>query len=221
MIRIICGFLFLCVLFCNVAANADVKYTFEEIKDNNILLVNLSYRLPYDFEPENLVVPDVPRPENKAEKKVKLLPEAANALEKLFQEAANNGYTLYAVSGYRDYYEQKRLYEDKVASVGEWNARKTVAKPGTSEHQLGLAMDINGNSTLKKGLTNDFGESPEGVWVMQNAHRFGFIIRYPADKVDVTGYSWEPWHVRYVGKDVAADIYSLKITLEEYHEKGK
>lgn len=219
MFKTICCLLFFCTLFCGTPASAEVKYTMDEVEKGGItLLVNLTYRLSYDYEPSGLVVPNVPRPENKTEKKVNLLPEAATALEKLFQEAAASGYTLYAVSGYRDYYEQKRLYADRVEAIGERRAKKTVAYQGASEHQLGLAMDINGESTLKKGLTNDFGDSPEGAWITQNAYRFGFIVRYPEDKTDVTGFSWEPWHIRYVGKEAAADIYTLGITLEEYCE---
>lgn len=217
-IKLICS-LFLFVIFYSLAANAEVKYKLDEIDENDTtILVNLSYRLPYEYVPDNLLTPNTSRQKNKKESHVRLRPEAAEALEKLFEEAKKNGFTLYTVSGYRSYYEQRRLYEDKVEAVGERQARQTVAPQGTSEHQLGLAMDINGESTLKKGLSNDFGESPEGIWITQNAHRFGFIIRYPKDKTDVTGYRWEPWHIRYVGKEAAVDIYTLHCTLEEYTE---
>ncbi|HML47041.1 MAG TPA: M15 family metallopeptidase [Clostridia bacterium] len=137
-------------------------------------------------------------------------------MEDLFKEAARAGYTLYAVSGYRSYALQSSVYRSKVSAVGEKRAQLVVARPGTSEHQTGLAMDINGKTTLSQGLVEAFGNSPEGRWVADQAHRFGFIVRYPRDKTDRTGYSWEPWHLRYVGVGHATAIYVMDVTLEEY-----
>lgn len=209
----------LLVLALCMPAMAEVKYK----KDDSVLktttvLVNRTHKLSYEYVPDELVVPMVLRPDNKDESKVTMRPAAARALEELFAEAKVNGHTLYAVSGYRSYYEQKRLFEDKAEQVGEKQAMRTVAPQGTSEHQLGLGMDINGSSTLSKGLDVAFGQSPEGLWVTQNAHRFGFIIRYPEDKANITGYIWEPWHLRYVGKDISSDIFEKGLTFEEYYE---
>jgi len=179
------------------------------------VLVNLEHRLTYEYEP-NVVMPNVLAAPDKGSS-ILLRREAASALEDMFAEARAAGYTLYAVSGYRDYYAQKRLFENKVNAVGETKAMLTIAPQGTSEHQLGLALDLNGESTLKEGLEEVFGDSPEGRWVAENAHRFGFIIRYPKDKTHITGYQWEPWHVRYVGLEAAREIVELGITLDEYH----
>lgn len=181
-----------------------------------LALVNRQHLLPRDFEPLDLILPAVPAAEEKGNN-IYMRPEAAAALEAMFREALAQGHTLYAVSGYRSYANQIALFQSKVDRVGKKKAMLTVAPPGSSEHQLGLVIDINGATTASEGLVEAFGESPEGLWVAQNAHQFGFIIRYPKDKTDITGYAWEPWHLRYVGLDAAKEIYTLDTTLEEYH----
>ena len=143
-------------------------------------------------------------------------PEAASALEALFEGAAEAGLTLYATSGYRSYSTQKAIFDRKAAERGEQAANRSVAKPGYSEHQTGLAMDIEGETTLGTGLTEAFGESPEGIWVAEHCHEYGFIIRYPKDKTNITGYIYEPWHIRYVGVEAAMEITELGVTFEEY-----
>ena len=181
-----------------------------------LTLVNREHRIAYDYVPGELVLPDVQAARGK-ENNIYLRPEASRALEQLFSAAEKAGHTLYAVSGYRSYPTQKAIFQRKVEEVGEKQAMRTVAPPGASEHQLGLAMDINGETTVKKGLVREFGETPEGIWVAENAHRFGFIIRYQQGRTDITGYAYEPWHLRYLGVKVASAIYVLDITLEEYH----
>lgn len=181
-----------------------------------LALVNRDHRIPYTYEPHTLVLPQVQAAPNK-DTAIYLRPEAATALEMLFAAAAAEaGHTLYAVSGYRSYGLQKTIFNRKVEAVGEKAAMRTVAPAGASEHQLGLAMDINGEATVSLGLVTDFGASPEGLWIAENAHRFGFIIRYQPDTIDITGYSWEPWHLRYIGIDAAIEVYELGVTLEEY-----
>lgn len=183
-----------------------------------LLLINRNHKIAYDYVPEGLSLPQVQIAPGKDEKAIRLREEAARALEDLFVTAAfEGGHTLYAVSGYRSYALQKSIYTRKVEAVGEKRAQLTVAPPGTSEHQLGLAIDINGEATVGSGLTEAFGESAEGQWVYANAHRFGFIVRYPQDKTDITGYAWEPWHLRYVGEEVATEVFTLDVTFEEYH----
>lgn len=179
------------------------------------VLVNREHPLPKAYEPELLVLPNVP-PARGKENAILLRPEAADALELLFQDAMTAGHTLYAVSGYRSYRTQSSLFQRKADAVGEKRAMRSVAPPGASEHQLGLAMDINGESTVNRGLTEAFGASPEGLWVADNAHHYGFLIRYPQDAIDITGYVWEPWHLRYVGIEVAGEVFALEITYEEY-----
>ena len=122
-----------------------------------------------------------------------------------------------AVSGYRSYGQQASIFDRKLQKVDRQTAQRTVAPPGCSEHQLGLAMDLGTKKEIR--LTAAFGDTPEGQWVAANAHRFGFIIRYKAEWEDVTGYAWEPWHIRYVGKDHAKRIFELNIPLEEYIDR--
>jgi LAS superfamily LD-carboxypeptidase LdcB len=140
---------------------------------------------------------------------------AAKALEKLFSAASDAGYKLYGVSGYRSYATQKAIFDKRAAERGEEVANKTSARPGQSEHQTGLAMDIS-SKAVDYRLVTSFGDTAEGKWVKKNAHRFGFIIRYPKGKETITGYSYEPWHLRYVGITAAKYIYEHGLTLEEY-----
>lgn len=141
--------------------------------------------------------------------------EAAKALEDMFNGAKKSGITLYAVSGYRSYNRQTEVYDAEVSRVGEEKAVQAVAYPGNSEHQTGLAMDISSESADFL-LTEGFGETKEGKWLKENAHLYGFILRYPKGKEKITQYKFEPWHFRYVGKKSAKDIYENDWTLEEY-----
>ena len=179
-----------------------------------LILVNKSNRAP--VVPVTLVKPDVTPTKPELSENIYMRPEAAAALEELFQAAETEGVTLYATSGFRSYSTQKAIYERKLERMDEKQANASVAKPGYSEHQTGLAMDVEGESTLGTGLTAQFGESPEGIWLAENCHRFGFIIRYPKDKKSITGYIYEPWHIRYVGREAAQEIHELDVTFEEY-----
>lgn len=183
--------------------------------DDILVLVNKRRNLPPDYKPDDLVIPNVRFPFDEKLEKRYLRKEAALALEELFKEAEKDGIILYAVSGYRSYNTQKILFENKVKKVGFEQANLLVAYPGQSEHQTGLAMDVSCES-VGFTLEEDFGQTMEGIWLRENAHRFGFIIRYDKDTTDITGYSYEPWHIRYVGKDAAKEIYERNITLEEY-----
>ena len=179
-----------------------------------LLLVNKQNKAP--AVPMTLVKPNVtPTTPSKAEN-IYMRPEAAAALEALFAAAADEGLTLYATSGFRSYSTQKAIFERKLETMSERSANASVAKAGYSEHQTGLAMDIEGETTLGTGLTEKFGESPEGIWVAEHCHEYGFIIRYPEGKTKITGYIYEPWHLRYVGKEHAQRIAELDVTFEEY-----
>ena len=179
-----------------------------------LILVNKQNRAP--AVPVTLVKPDVTPTEPAYSESIYMRPEAARALEELFDGAQQAGITLYATSGFRSYSTQKAIFERKLETMSERSANASVAKPGYSEHQTGLAMDIEGESTKNTGLTEAFGESPEGIWVAENCHEYGFIIRYPKDKTDITGYVYEPWHLRYVGLEAAEEITELGVTFEEY-----
>ena len=156
---------------------------------NGILLVNKKYHLPRDYNPG-------------------VNSEAYNALLSLQNDALNNGYALPLLSGFRSYETQKYLFNDYASRNGVELANTFSARPGESEHQTGLAFDIG-------EISDDFGNTNAGIWLAENAHRYGFIIRYLKGKESITGYKYEPWHIRYVGS-VATDIYNLGITLEEY-----
>lgn len=183
--------------------------------DDILVLVNKNRNLPSDYVPSDLVVPNVRFPFEEFDEKKQMRKEAAEALEELFNAAEEEGIYLFAASGYRSYNRQKYLFDTRAAKDGFEEANKLTAYPGQSEHQTGLAMDVTCQS-VGFDLTQKFGQTVEGIWLKENAYRFGFIIRYQEDTVDITGYSYEPWHIRYVGKEVAEEIYEKNITLEEY-----
>ena len=181
---------------------------------DTLILVNKNNKAP--AVPVTLVKPDVQPTREAVSESIYMRPEAAAALEDLFEAAAQDGITLYATSGYRSYSTQKAIFERKLERMDEKQANASVAKPGYSEHQTGLAMDIEGETTKGTGLTEAFGESPEGIWTAEHCAKYGFIIRYPKGKTNITGYIYEPWHLRYVGKEAAAEITELGVTFEEY-----
>lgn len=177
----------------------------------NLFLVNREYTVSSDYVPNDLVKPDVPMTNND----IKMRAEAAAALEDMFAAAKDEaGYTLVAVSGYRSYGQQSAIYERKIKNAGKKAAALLVAPPGASEHQLGLAMDL--GCKKNTSLTESFVNTPEGQWVAENCWRFGFIIRYKEEWTDITGYAYEPWHVRYVGREHAERIYQMDIPFEYY-----
>ncbi len=157
------------------------------IKD--ILIVNKKYAIPKNFQVDST--------------------EAKAALEKLQADAKKEGHSLPTKSAYRSYSTQDALYNRYKTNKGQEFADKRSARPGHSEHQTGLAFDI-GLCSVKLGVM------PEGIWLRENAHKYGFIIRYPQYKEAITGYGYEPWHVRYVGVEIATEIMTKNITLEEY-----
>lgn len=183
---------------------------------NELALVNKLFGLPEEYIPEDLVRADVAFSfgDQKVQKSL-LRKEAADALEQMFAAANKDGMELFAVSGYRSFSRQNQVFIAEVKRSGEEKAVQAVAFPGNSEHQTGLAMDISSRSA-GFGLTEQFGTTAEGMWLAENAHRFGYILRYPKGKEEVTGYKYEPWHFRYVGKEAATDIYENNWTLEEF-----
>ncbi len=185
---------------------------------NPLLLVNKQYKAP--SVPLALEKPDVPPVSGEVAVNTYMRPDAARALEALFAGAEEEGIHLYALSGYRSYSTQKAIFERKRRERGEKSANMSSAKAGHSEHQTGLAMDFEGESTLGRGLTSDIGESPEGQWVAENCWKYGFILRYAKGMTKVTGYIYEPWHVRYVGEETAARIHALgDIPYEHYMQQ--
>ncbi len=144
--------------------------------------------------------------------------EAADAFNQLSEAAAKEGYEIVVTTAYRSYDFQSNLYNSYVKTHGKQEADTFSAQPGKSEHQTGLSADVSSPS-VNYQLTRDYIKTPEGKWLNDNAYKFGFIIRFPDGKEDITGYVYEPWHIRYVGKTAAKEIFDKGLTLEEYVEK--
>ena len=173
-----------------------------------LVLVNKNNQLSNDYIPNNLESISL----KFANKDKYLQKEAKEAFEKLSNEANKLGYYIIAVSAYRDYNYQNELFNYYVTEKGLEYALTCSAKPGHSEHQTGLAVDVEGEN---KDYDN-FEDTKEFIWMKNNAHRFGFILRYPKGKEHITGFKYEPWHYRYVGIETATKIFKQNITLEEY-----
>ncbi|MDF2534816.1 MAG: peptidase [Bacillales bacterium] len=189
--------------------------------ENDRMLVNTEFYLAASFVPDKLVAPEVQFTFSEQNLDKRYLSEvAAKALESMFAASKESGHELRAVSGYRSYQRQTELFNAKVKAIGEIEAEKWVARPGTSEHQTGLSMDI---SSLNYGnkLEQGFDKTKEFQWLSQNAYKFGFILRYPANKEDITKHSYEPWHYRYIGIDVATEMVKRGLCFEEFMTKAK
>ncbi len=198
------------------APKEDAAKAIDTAPDSIMVFVNKEYPLPKDYVPDNLVMPDIRFYSYDVPDKRYMRKEAAKALEDMFNAAAEDGITLYGVSGYRSYARQREIYNNNVLARGKDETNKVSASPGHSEHQTGLAIDIS-SADLRGTLSEEFGSSKEGLWVAAHCAKYGFIIRYPKDKEHITGYSYEPWHIRYVGKKNAKRITKAGVTLEEYY----
>ena len=179
--------------------------------DINIVLVNKNYKLPTNYVPNDLETIDV----TYSNKNKLLRQEAKIAFERLSKDAKELGYKIIAVSAYRDYNYQQKLYNEYLETKGKEYADKCSARPGHSEHQTGLAVDVMGSNNNY----DEFEKSKEFEWMKNTAYKYGFILRYPKDKTNITGFKYEPWHYRYVGIEVAKIIHDEQITLEEYYDK--
>lgn len=180
--------------------------------DDILVLVNKTHPVTRDYVADDLVTVEHcdPNVGNKDTKKMRKV--AADAIEELIAGAKEDGYDIVMRTGYRSYDYQEYLFNSYAANYGEAEANTYSARPGQSEHQTGWCCDV---GVLGVALT-DFDYRPEAVWIADNCWKYGFILRYPADKTDITGYIYESWHIRYVGKDVAQYIYENGLTLEEY-----
>lgn len=188
----------------------------DTIPSSYTAFVSRDYLLPSSYIPKDLVEPNVRFSYETHDDKRKMRKVAANALEKMFRAAEKKGNILYGVSGYRSYERQKNIYNRNVALHGKKATDALSAKPGSSEHQTGLTIDVSASS-VNCLLTERLSTTREGKWLAKNAHKYGFIIRYPKGKSKITGYSYEPWHIRYVGITVATHLYKKNLTLEEYY----
>lgn len=163
-----------------------------------VLIVNKKYSIPSDFGSELILDDDAGTG--------LIIDDAYDALLEM-REAS--GYEMPIVSGFRSYRTQTAIFNNYVASYGEAEANTFSARPGESEHQTGMAIDIS-------SLSQSYGDTEEGMWLAENCHNFGFIIRFQKDKEDITGYIYEPWHVRYLGKSTARLVHDSGLALEEF-----
>lgn len=179
--------------------------------NKSYILVNKYYFLDSDYVPDNLEIID----EEFARSGMKLVNYARTAYEEMAKAAKSDKMTLIIMSSYRSYKYQVNLYQKYVDDEGVNAADTYSARPGFSEHQTGLAFDVY-NGVLD--YTN-FDKTDEFKWMQDNAYKYGFILRFPDDKKNETGYMYESWHYRYVGKKIAKYIHENKISLEEYYVK--
>lgn len=159
---------------------------------DGVLIANKTYSLPESYNPAGI------------------LPECQNAFNTMKNAASALGLSIYISSGFRSYSSQKSIYNRYVSRDGKALADTYSARPGHSEHQTGLSIDLN-------TITQSFGRTREGRWVAEHCYEYGFIIRYPQGKSDITGYCYEPWHLRYVGVEAATKIAQSGLCLEEYY----
>jgi zinc D-Ala-D-Ala carboxypeptidase len=183
-------------------------------KQGFLILVNKQHPIEQEYKPDDLAA--MKYYVSDREKSGRYMREpAAVAFSQLVETALLNGIKLKMTTAYRSYDYQKIIYDNYVNQFGEEEANRFSAKPGQSEHQTGLAVDVS-SSSVDYELVETFGDTPEGKWLAKNAHEFGFILRYPKGKEDITGYIYESWHLRYVGLFAANEIYQQGVTLEEY-----
>lgn len=202
--------------------NTDVENALLDIRakklapnfETDMVLVDKKYYIPSESKPEEVVVANV-----KSFKNINISSVIKEPLESMFSDAKKSGFELYLLSGYRSYDYQEMLFSRKVKLVGFDKAQTVVAVPGESEHQTGLAVDISCRS-IQFGLNNKLEDTDEFAWLIDNCHKYGFILRYPKGKSDITGYIYEPWHYRYIGDiEVAKHIMDNDLTFEEYTVK--
>ena len=182
---------------------------------NYLMLVNKDNSLHETYIPDNLV-------NTNSEYKDGILLEEKTYLQfkKMQDDARKFGYNIDIMSGYRDYRYQEKIYNSLLKEKGFNYAFRSIAKPGCSEHQTGLALDFCVYKDNKCYIEHEIEEMLETKWVHQNCYKYGFILRYPFNKEEITKYNYEPWHLRYVG-DKANYLYSNNLTLDEYVEKNK
>lgn len=190
------------------------------ILNNNLILVNWDNTLTGDYVPENLT--RVAPSKGKVSANIKVNEEVMSSLNEMLEAADSEGVKNFLItSAYRDFNKQKYLFSNKVNALSKTmerdaaakEAAKVVAVPGTSEHQTGLAVDICSEST---SLVRAFGDTPQGRWLEENSWKYGFVVRYQQDKMDITRIIYEPWHIRYVGRGHAEFMKRNNFALEEY-----
>ena len=194
-----------------VNMNLDNSFYTNTKEINNfdlLMLVNKYNYVSNNFKPDNLV-----KVSKFAVNNMYLNKTCMEAFISLASDALKEGYNIRAISTYRTYDYQNNLYNKYAKKDGVDKADTYSARPGFSEHHTGLAIDVD---NIKTNF-NNFQDTDEFKWMQENAYKYGFILRYPSDKVDITGYMYEPWHYRYVGREIAKIIKEKNLTFEEYY----
>lgn len=182
-----------------------------DLSKGTLLITNKYYQLKEDYVNEDLVTIDSKYSNRSGQK---LNKEAYQAFQKLVDAGEEDGVSIRNLSAYRSYSYQNNLYQGYLKDHGQEWTDKWSARPGHSEHQTGLALDV---AVKGQQSFDGFENTEEFAWLQENAYRFGFILRYPENKTAITGYGYEPWHYRYVGVEAATYIYEHDITFEEYY----
>ena len=188
----------------------------DTIPESITVLVNRAFLLPEDYVPAALTKVKIPFDTDYISEKNLLRGEAAMQLQKLFKAAKKKKIILTGVSGYRSYARQKSVFDESAKQNGQSHADKYCALPGSSEHQTGLAVDIS-TPEIGNALEVSFADTKAGKWVAKYSYKYGYVIRYPKGKSKITGYNFEPWHLRYVGLKTAKYLYENHLTLEEFY----
>jgi len=209
------------------AVKWDFPVDIADMEPDLIYMVNKSMFLDEDFTPKNLVkmksikLDKAGNNTNGGVRQVdgtwQLREECAEALVELCDAARAEGHELYLKSGYRSYYKQAVMYENRIKKYGYDDG--WVTKPGASDHQTGLGCDVVPKKWTDRGMNEDMAKEPETQWMAENCARFGFILRYPSDKEDITEINYEPWHLRFVGVPVATYIMDNGLCLEEFYDQ--
>ena len=198
-------------------ASASIPARIEDYGKPDSLWVVVSKRYPLNnaqYVPSNLAVPAVKTRTDKSTAEQSLRADIEPDAVALFKAAQAAGHDVMLASGYRSYEQQQVYFTNYSRLYGEKAANKFSARPGQSEHQTGLAFDVSLTSRACY-LEVCFGETEAGKWFAAHSYEYGFILRYPADKIDITQYQYEPWHFRYVGRDLARALHESKLTLDE------
>ena len=180
-----------------------------DVSKDYLMLVNKYYTLPADYAPDDIIN----TPAEYGRGQMRLL--TFNAFEQLHADALKMGYNIIVASGYRSYDYQVGLYNKYLQTDPQEIVDTYSARPGLSEHQTGLCLDV----TIPGYTIEDFYKTDASKWLAENCHKYGFIIRFPKDKEDITGYQWEPWHIRYIGEKAATEVYQRGITFDEYYAR--
>lgn len=180
-----------------------------------LILVNKQIALPSNYKPQDLVTPNIAFVDSATGDRRMLRQEAATGIEGLMAAAKSAGIDLKGTSAFRSYDYQVQLFNAYVARDGKEQAMKYSAPPGHSEHQTGLAIDVS-SASVGYQLTQGLEQTKEGKWLADNAHKYGFIVRYQRAFEDETGYMYEPWHLRYIGIEHATNVKQMNVPFEQY-----